>query len=200
MIHDSANIDPLAKLGESVTIWANTTIRENAIIGQRTSIGVGSYVGPGVSIGDDCKIQNSALIYEPAVIENGVFIGPGVILTNDKFPRSVTPTGKFKTIDDWEPVQVFIEQGASIGAGAICVAPVNIGKWASIAAGAVVTKDVPDFALFAGVPAKQIGWVGKSGAALKWDGIYWICPVTSNRYEIAQSINGNEELVELGEV
>lgn len=134
-------------------------------------------------MGIDCKIQNSAMLYEPARLADGVFIGPGVILTNDRHPRSVTPEGAQKTAADWIAVGVSIEYGASIGAGAICVAPITIGEWATIAAGAVVTADVAAHAIMAGVPAKRIGWVGRLGVPLHKDGPLWRCPVSGEIYD-----------------
>jgi len=120
-----------------------------------------------VHVGDNCKIQNYALVYEPARLEDGVFIGPAAVLTNDTFPRAINPDGTPKSAHDWVPVGVTCLEGASIGARAVCVAPVTIGRWAMVAAGAVVVHDVPDFALVAGVPARRIKWVGRSGFPLE---------------------------------
>jgi acetyltransferase-like isoleucine patch superfamily enzyme len=106
-----------------------------------------------------------------------------VVLTNDVFPRAINADGTLKTDDDWDKVGVSIKEGAAIGARAVCIAPVTIGSWATIAAGAVVTRDVPDFALVAGVPAKRIGWVGKAGLPLREDNGLWVCPHTGSRYE-----------------
>ncbi len=112
-------------------------------------------------------MQNYALVYEPAELADGVFIGPAVVLTNDTYPRAVNPDLSLKSAHDWEPVGVTIGEGASIGARAVCVAPVTIGAWATVAAGAVVTKDVPDHALVVGVPARRVGWVGQ-GRSARW--------------------------------
>lgn len=143
-------------------------------------------------MGDNCKVQNYALVYEPADLEAGVFIGPAVVLTNDTFPRAVSPDGSLKSAHDWEPVGVTIREGASIGARAVCVAPVTIGRWATVAAGAVVAKDVPDFALMVGVPARRRGWVGKAGFPLERRGENWVCPETGATY-----VEQNETLREV---
>jgi acetyltransferase-like isoleucine patch superfamily enzyme len=182
----SNNIDERASIGSGTKVWENSKIREDAIIGKDCNIGRNVYVGPGVKIGNNVKIQNNALIYEPAVVADGVFIGPGVIFTNDLHPRAITHDGKNKTEEDWNKEGVVVEYGASIGAGVICVAPVKIGKWAMIAAGSVVTKDVLDFSLVAGIPAKQIGWVGKSGVKLiQKDQNLYVCPETQNEYRLS---------------
>ena len=166
MIHSSALAETPELIADSVQVWQYAHIRAGAVLGAGTVIGRGVYIGPGVSIGKNCKIQNHALVYNPTSIADGVFIGPGAIFSNDKFPRAINPDLSKKDSTDWVEVGVIVATGASIGAGAICVAPVQIGKWAIVAAGAVVTKDVPDYALVAGCPARQIGWVGEDGHRL----------------------------------
>jgi UDP-2-acetamido-3-amino-2,3-dideoxy-glucuronate N-acetyltransferase len=121
-------------------------------------------------------------VYDPAAIGDGVFIGPGAILTNDRLPRAISPTGELKRADDWDPVGVTVETGASIGAGAVCVAPVRIGAWAMVAAGSVVVRDVPDHALVAGNPARQIGWVGRNGRRMTVDGEVLVDESTGARF------------------
>ncbi|MFF1633612.1 acyltransferase [Leifsonia sp. NPDC058248] len=177
-----ADVSPDATIGAGSKIWHLAQVRENAVLGTDCIVGRGAYIGTGVRMGDNCKIQNYALVYEPAVLGDGVFIGPAVVLTNDTYPRAITPDGELKSAHDWTPVGVTIHDGASIGARAVCVAPVTIGRWATVAAGAVVTKDVPDFALVAGVPARRIRWVGKAGVPLERDGDDWVCPTTGERY------------------
>ena len=146
-------------------------------MGAGCTIGRGAYIGDGAVLGDNCKIQNYALVYEPAFLDQGVFVGPGAILTNDEFPRAVSPDGTVKTADDWASVGVSVGRGASIGAQAVCIAPVAIGSWAMIGAGAVVAGDVPRYALMVGVPAKRVGWVGEQGVPLEPSGgSDWTCP------------------------
>jgi acetyltransferase-like isoleucine patch superfamily enzyme len=180
-IAPDAQIDETAVLGPGTAVWELAQIREKAVLGENCVVGRGSYVGPGVRIGDRVKIQNLALVYEPAELGDGVFVGPAVVLTNDHNPRSVDPEGQLKRGGDWQPVGVTVAEGASLGARSVCVAPVRVGRWAMVAAGAVVTRDVPDFALVAGVPARRIGWVGRAGERLRElpgpAGI-WECPRT----------------------
>ena len=184
-IHAQADVDQGAVIGSGSKIWELARVRSGSKIGSKTIIGRSAYIDTDVQIGENCKVQNNALIYSPAVIADGVFIGPGAILTNDLNPRAVNESGALKSAADWIVQRVEILFGASIGAGAICVAPVTIGSWAMVGAGAVVIKNVPDFALVVGNPAKQIGWVGKSGSKLdksKDQENKFICPITKNEY------------------
>jgi len=199
-IHPSADVSDDAKIGEGSSVWHLAQVREHAVLGESCIIGRGAYVGEGVVMGDNCKLQNYALVYEPAVLGDGVFVGPAVVFTNDHYPRSVTPDGRLKRGDDWEPVGVTVRDGASIGARSVCVAPVTIGRWALVAAGSVVVKDVPDFALVAGVPARRLRWVGHVGVPLEPDGdgsnadgtTYWRCPQSGRRYLETPGTGGAE--------
>jgi acetyltransferase-like isoleucine patch superfamily enzyme len=182
-IAPGADVEDGSSIGAGSTVWQLAAIRSGASIGEGCVIGRGAYIGPGVVMGDRCKVQNHALIYEPAVLEDGVFVGPAVVFTNDTFPRAITPDGRLKTADDWHAVGVTVRTGASIGARAVCIAPVVIGRWATVAAGAVVVKDVADFALVAGVPARRIGWVGPAGFPLQPQGEGdFVCPETGDTF------------------
>lgn len=193
-IHVTADVADSAVVAASTRIWHYAQVREDAQIGENCIVGRGAYVGTGVEIGDNCKIQNYALIYEPAKLANGVFVGPAVVFTNDQFPRAVNDDGTLKSGSDWEAVGVEVHEGASIGAKTVCIAPVVIGRWSLVGAGSTVVKDVPDFALVVGNPARRVGWVGKAGQPLvqSTPGI-WICPSTSTRYQQ----KGPDELTEV---
>ncbi len=180
----TADVDDSAIIGAGSSVWHLAQVREGAVLGANCVIGRGAYIGTGVHMGDNCKVQNYALVYEPAVLEDGVFIGPAVVLTNDHYPRAVNPDGSLKSGHDWEQVGVTIREGASIGARTTCVAPVTVGRWALVAAGSVVVKDVPDFALVAGVPARRLRWVGRAGVPLEDAGEdLFRCPNTGSLYK-----------------
>jgi UDP-2-acetamido-3-amino-2,3-dideoxy-glucuronate N-acetyltransferase len=183
VIAATADVDESATIGAGTRIWHLAQVREHARLGSGCIIGRGAYVGPAVAIGNNVKLQNYALVYEPARLDNSVFIGPGAVLTNDMFPRSVDVTETLKRAVDWRAEGVHVREGASVGARAVVVPGRVIGKYALVAAGAVVTRDVPDFALVAGVPARRIGWVGRAGVRLVAEGEgKWRCPQTGEFY------------------
>ncbi len=179
----SADVDDSAQIGDGSSVWNLSQIRENAVLGKNCIIGRGAYVGTGVTMGDNCKIQNDALVYEPAVLEDGVFIGPGGRPDQRPLPARDQPGRHAEERVGLGRRRCDAEQGSAVGARSVCVAPVTIGRWATVAAGAVVTKDVPDFALVAGVPARRIKWVGKAGVPLLDVGNGdWKCPTTGEMY------------------
>ncbi|CAI8393459.1 MAG: UDP-2-acetamido-3-amino-2,3-dideoxy-D-glucuronateN-acetyltransferase [Acidimicrobiales bacterium AG-410-I20] len=162
-IEESADVDSRATIGDGTVIWHLAQIRESAEIGEECIIGRGAYIDQGVKLGNNCKVQNYALVYAPAVLEEGVFVGPAAVFTNDRFPRAVNTDGTLKSSEDWEAQTTLIRYGAAIGARSVLITGVTVGRWAMVAAGAVVTKDVPDFALVGGTPARILGWVDESG-------------------------------------
>lgn len=163
----------LISIGENTDIGINTIIDDFTVIGSECIIGNNckihhfTHIDNKVRIGNNCKIQDHVMIPHGVTLEDGVFIGPSVAFSNDKYPRSVTPDGVLKSAKDWNMVPTLLHKGASIGCGAVIVCGVTIGKWAMIGAGAVVTKDVPDYALVMGCPAKVVGEVDETGKIIK---------------------------------
>jgi acetyltransferase-like isoleucine patch superfamily enzyme len=141
-------------------------LRKGAILGAECIIGRDAFIDEGVRLGDRVKVQNGALVYHGVAVGNGVFIGPGAILTNDRYPRAVTATGELARGDDWTVSPIELRDGCSIGAGAVVVAGTTVGRFATVGAGAIVTRDVPDYALVAGNPARRMGWVCACGTRL----------------------------------
>lgn len=166
-IHPTADVSPDASVGEGTSIWHQAHVREGARIGEQCIIGKGVYVGAGVSIGNRVKIQNYVSVYEGLTIEDGVMVGPHVCFTNDMLPRAINPDGSLKSGEDWELIPTHVGEGAGLGANATIRCGIKIGKWAMIGAGSVVTRDVPDFGLVYGNPARLRGFVCKHGARLK---------------------------------
>jgi len=150
-IHKISEISDKSTIKNGAKIWNNVQVRDHAIIGFGTSIGANSYIDKSVSIGNHCKIQNSVNIYNGVTIRNQVYIGQGTQFTNDKFPRA------FK--DNWSIEKTLVKKGASIGANCTILPDLIIGKYAMVGAGSVVTKDVPDYAIVVGNPARIIGYV-----------------------------------------
>jgi acetyltransferase-like isoleucine patch superfamily enzyme len=169
-VHPSAFVAPDAHLGPGTKVWHLAQVREGADIGAECILGKDVYIGEGVRIGNRVKVQNGASIYTGTTVEDGVFVGPHVCFTNDRYPRAINADGSIKTADDWELSEIVVRTGASLGAGAILVAGITVGRWAMVAAGAVVTRDVGDHALVAGNPARQLGHVCTCARRLRPDG------------------------------
>lgn len=184
-IHDTADVASSASVAATARVWHYAQVREDASIGENCIVGRGAYIGTGVQVAENCKIQNYALVYEPARLQAGVFVGPAVVFTNDQFPRAVNSDGTVKSGSDWTAVGVTVLEGASIGAQSVCIAPVTIGRWALVGAGSTVVRDVPDFALVVGNPARRVGWVGRAGVPLSEESTgVWVCPESGARYAI----------------
>lgn len=154
-IHPSANVSDKALIGEGTKVWINVQIRENARVGAGCILSKDVYVDHAVRIGDRCKIQNSVSIYNGVCIGDDVFVGPNVSFTNDRVPRA------FNT--DWRITETKVETGASLGANSTIVCGITIGEYAMVAAGSVVTKDVPPYTLVIGNPARPVGKIDKMG-------------------------------------
>lgn len=165
-IHPSAEVSPEAQIGEGTSIWHQAQVRDGARLGHHCIVGKGVYVDTGVNIGDHVKIQNYVSLYHGVSIEDGVFCGPHCVFTNDKLPRAINPDGSLKSVDDWEVTPVLVRRGAAIGANSTILCGVTIGQWAMVGAGSVVTRDVPDYGLVRGNPARLQGFVCPCGHQL----------------------------------
>lgn len=177
-VHESSYVDDNVSIGKDTKIWHFCHIHSNAQIGEKCSLGQNVNVSNNVIIGNGVKIQNNVSIYEGVELEDYVFCGPSMVFTNDLTPRSKYPKGSqsYK--------KTLVKYGASIGANATIVCGNEIGQWAMIASGAVVTKDVPPYALMAGIPAKQIGWVCECGSRLKET---FMCGDCNREYELIEN-------------
>jgi UDP-2-acetamido-3-amino-2,3-dideoxy-glucuronate N-acetyltransferase len=173
-VHESCYVDEGVKIGVGTKIWHFSHIQKNAIIGQNCILGQNTNISENVIIGNGSKIQNNVSVYEGVIIEDDVFCGPSMVFTNDLSPRSKYPKGRSGYL------KTHVKQGASIGANATIVCGNTIGSYSMIAAGSVVTKNVPDYALAIGVPAKQVGWVCKCGTKLNPS---LVCESCSRKYK-----------------
>ncbi|MGQ9926386.1 MAG: acyltransferase [Chloroflexaceae bacterium] len=166
IIHPTAAVDPAARIGAGTRIWHWTQVREGVVIGPESIIGKGCYLDSGVQIGSRVKLQSNISVFHGVTIEDGVFVGPHVCFTNDKAPRAINPDGSLKGASDWTVSPTLIRYGASLGANATIVCGVTVGRFAMVAAGAVVTRDVPDYGLVLGNPARLVGYVCPCGQRL----------------------------------
>lgn len=162
-IHPTAEVEADVVIGVDTKVWHLAHIRRGAHLGANCVIGRGVFVDAGVQIGNAVKIQNYVSVFHGVTIEDGVFVGPHVCFTNDMFPRAVNPDMSLKAADDWVLSETLVKAGAAIGANSTIVCGITIGRWAMIGSGSVVTKDVPDYALVVGNPARIIGYVTAAG-------------------------------------
>lgn len=180
-VHESSYVDPGAEIGKGTKIWHFSHVLSGAKIGERCSFGQNVSVSGGTVIGNNVKVQNNVSIYEGTVIEDDVFLGPSCVLTNVTNPRSQVLRRSLYE-------KTLLRRGCSIGANATVVCGITIGRYAFVGAGAVVAKDVPDYALMVGVPARQRGWMSRHGHMLKnpdAEGIM-TCPESGLRYQLQQ--------------
>lgn len=184
VVHETAIVDPGAEIGDGTRVWHWTHVSSGAVIGRDCSLGQNVYVGGRARIGDGCKIQNNVSIYDGVVLEDGVFCGPSMVFTNVHNPRSDVVRK-----DEYRPT--LVKRGASIGANSTVVCGVTIGEYAFVGAGAVVSRDVKPYALMAGVPARQIGWMSRHGERLdlpvEGSGSA-TCPATGEKYRLSDGV------------
>jgi UDP-2-acetamido-3-amino-2,3-dideoxy-glucuronate N-acetyltransferase len=173
-VHPTAVIDPRVTIGAGSKVWHFSHVLSDSVIGERCVLGQNVVVGPKVRIGNGCKIQNNVSVYAGVTLEDDVFCGPSMVFTN-----VLTPRAHVERKDEFLPT--LVRKGATIGANATVICGVTIGAYAMIGAGAVITRDVPEFALMAGVPGRRIGWVSRSGDRLGDD---LVCPRTGERYRV----------------
>ncbi len=184
MIHPSAIVDDGAQLGEGTRVWHFAHVCAGARIGAGCSLGQGVYVGNDVNIGRHVKIQNNVSVYDAVTLEDDVFCGPSMVFTNVHNPRAAVARKS-----EYRPT--LVRQGATLGANCTVVCGTTIGRYAFVGAGAVVSRDVPDFALMVGVPARQIGWMSRHGErlALPLEGEgQALCPATGEHYVLQGGI------------
>jgi UDP-2-acetamido-3-amino-2,3-dideoxy-glucuronate N-acetyltransferase len=172
-VHATAVVDDNVTIGEKTHIWHFTHVLKNSRVGARCNIGQNVMIGPGVTIGNGCKVQNNVSIYTDVTLEDDVFCGPSMVFTNVLTPRAFVERKN-------EFAKTLVRKGATIGANATIVCGHEIGEYAMVGAGAVVTKNVPAYALVVGNPARRIGWVSRTGERLKAD---LVCPRTGERYK-----------------
>jgi UDP-2-acetamido-3-amino-2,3-dideoxy-glucuronate N-acetyltransferase len=174
-VHATAVVDPGAHLESGARIWHFCHVMSGARIGKDAMLGQGCFVAAGVSIGDRSRLQNHVSVFEGVEIDEDVFIGPSVVFTNVERPRAFLKQEYGRTL---------VRRGATIGANATILPGVEIGEYAFVGAGALVRENVPKHALVVGVPARQIGWVGRHGERLIFEGDLGVCPVTGERFRL----------------
>jgi UDP-2-acetamido-3-amino-2,3-dideoxy-glucuronate N-acetyltransferase len=183
-IHESSYVDDNVCIGSGTKVWHFSHILSNCDIGEDCSLGQNVVIGPNVSVGSRVKIQNNVSVYEGVTLEDGVFCGPSCVFTNVNNPRS-------EIVRKDEYRKTIVRRGASIGANATIICGHDLGEYCFIAAGAVITKEVPAHALMAGTPARQIGWMSKAGSRLGDD---LICPIDGTAYRLTTP-NKLEEII-----
>lgn len=182
MIHPTADVEEGAVVGAGTRVWHYAHIRSGATVGEECILGHSVYVDSGAVVGNRCKLENRVSVFRGVTIEDGVFVGPHTTFTNDKLPRAIHLDGSQIASEDWSPARTLVKYGASIGAGAIILPGITIGRWAMIGAGAVVTKDVPDQAIVVGNPAHIAGYVCRCGQRLEHQETGWRCNACGEVY------------------
>ena len=187
MIHPTAEVEAGARVGAGTRVWHYVHVRSGAVIGENCNIGYGAYIDASAVIGSNVKLQNRVSVYRGVTLEDGVFVGPNATFTNDKYPRAITPEGDLLSEEDWQAAATLVRYGASIGAGAVVLPGLTIGRWAMVGAGSLVTRDVPEQGLVVGVPARHIGYACLCGRPLEWQGgTQWRCPRCNETYNLPE--------------
>lgn len=181
LVHRTAIIDTGARIGEGTRLWHWVHVSAGATIGANCSLGQNVYVGNDVWIGNNVKIQNNVSVYDAVTLEDDVFCGPSMVFTNVYNPRSaVSRKSEYR--------RTLVRQGATLGANSTIICGVTIGRYAFVGAGAVVNRDVPDFALMLGVPARLVGWMSRHGERLEFAGEHATCQATGERYVLRSGV------------
>lgn len=194
-IHKTVEIDESARVGDNTKIWSLAQVRDHAVIGENCIIGRNVFIDEGVTLGNNCKVQNNALLYAGVTLEDGVFVGPAVCFTNDKLPRAINPDGTLKSAQDWILGKTLVRYGAAVGAQSVVVTGVTLGRFCLVGSGAVVTRDVPDFGIVVGNPARLVGYACRCAARLvasETNPADYTCPNCSRAYRLL-----NKQLTEL---
>ena len=178
--HKTAEVSPKAKIGKGTKIWQNSQVFEGAKIGKKCTIGHNCLISGKVKLGEGVKIESNTDIWDLINLEDYVFVGPSAVFTNDPNPRAKYPKKKYPDYGIWLPTVV--KEGASLGANSTIVCGNKIGKWAFIGAGSVVTKNIPDYALVVGVPARVVGWVCECGNKLEFKEEKTVCDTCGKKY------------------
>ena len=184
-IHPSASVSAAATIGVNTRVWHNAQIGAGARVGDGCIVGSAVYIDRDVIVGNNVKIQTGAQLYHGCEIEDGVFVGPLVCLTNDRYPRAIMPDGRPRGDADWTLGKTRVLYGASLGAGSIVLAGISVGRFAMVAAGAVVTANVPDHGLVVGCPGRLVGHVCRCGVPLRRQASStstWDCPDCAESY------------------
>ena len=196
-IHTTADVSAEAEIGAGTYIWQHAQVREGTQLGTNCIVGKGVYIDTGVRIGNNVKIQNYVSVFQGVTLEDGVFCGPHCVFTNDKQPRAINPDGSLKSAQDWLVTPTLVRRGAAIGANATILCGVTIGQWAMIGAGSVVTRDVPDYGLVMGNPARLQGFACPCGQRLvesstrptsQTGSVQLVCPVCDTHVDIARHV------------
>ena len=179
--HQTAEVSDQAKIGSGTRIWQHSQVLPKAKIGKNCVIGHNCFIGSQVKLGNGVKLESNIDIWDLVALQDHVFVGPSAVFTNDPNPRAKYPKKKYPQYGKWLPT--LVKEGASIGANATIICGNTIGKWAFIGAGSVITKNVPDYAIVAGVPGKLIGWICECGNKLEFEKEKAKCVKCERKYQ-----------------